>query len=118
MTDFSVQSFNGDGTELSFTSVDGGTFANSFANNGRVMLYVKNNDSNSTTVKFKFTGTVDGQSVTNKSFTLSANTDGIYGPFERQYYNNSNGDVEVEFTNTTSVTAAAIQPNEFTPLSK
>ncbi|PWG13902.1 hypothetical protein DF268_08515 [Streptomyces sp. V2] len=64
---------------------------NSVANDGRVVLVVKNTNASSTarTVTFAFTKTVDGQAVTARAETIPAGETQVFGPFPPTDYGTS-----------------------------
>lgn len=63
-----------------------------FTNDGRTFLHVKNTNGAARTVTLVVSKTVDGQTVTNPTVTIPADTgDKIIGPFPKGYYNQSDG---------------------------
>jgi len=116
MADIPVTGFTGDGTSITYTSVNSG--GDTVSNNGRVLLLFQNGSGSDYDITFTTTTTVDGEDVADKTVTVPANGDYVAGPFERQFYNNSNGKIDISYSGTTSLTVAAVQPNEFIPLNK
>ncbi|MET8978552.1 hypothetical protein ABZX85_23330 [Streptomyces sp. NPDC004539] len=64
---------------------------NGVANDGRVILIVKNTNASAVarTVTFAFTKTVDGQAVTSRAETIPAGETQVFGPFPPTDYGTS-----------------------------
>ena len=84
-----------DTTTTQTTAVaDGGHVnGNSFVNDGRVVLSIRNG-AVARTLYVYIPATVDGQAVTRQEYTVLANTDGWVGPFTTGVYNTITGIVE------------------------
>lgn len=109
--ELTVQQIDRDGLEATYSSAnaDGNHFDNQADH--RTFLHVKNDDGSDHTVTLTVQETVDGQSVTNPTVTVTAGEERFIGPFPASIYNSS-GQVYVEFDAVTSVTVAAIRlPN-------
>ena len=79
------------------------------ANDGRVMLHIKNTDASLCTVTVEVTPVVDGLAVPDRTFTVPATTgDVMAGPFPPSVYNAS-GKLRVSYSNITALTHAAIR---------
>lgn len=82
----------------------------SFANNGRTFIHVKNGGAASITV------TVDSQQSCSQGFdhdvavAVPAGAERMIGPFNQARFNDANGNVLVFYSAVTSVTVAAINP--------
>lgn len=108
MADINKFNFYTDGTEISFSSASSG---DTLLNNGEMIVIVQNNGSSSREITFATTATVEGETVSDKTVTLSADTTGIYGPFDKQNFNNDNGKIDISYSDTTSVNIAAVRPS-------
>lgn len=83
----------------------------SFANDGRIFLHVKNSDSSShvTTVASQ-KPTVPGYTPANNAVTVPITTgDKIIGPFDPTVWNDADGKVQVTYAAVTGMTVAAIR---------
>lgn len=78
-----------------------------FANNGRVFLYVQNASGSSLTLTVATPNTVDGLAVADLTATVATAKDHIIGPFPPGVYNDGSGLVSV--TVDQSVTIMAIR---------
>lgn len=105
MAELSGNSFFTDGTELGLVSASSG--GDTFGNSGRVLFIAQNGDSSSTDITFVTTATVEGEAVSDKTVTLSANSTGIYGPFDKEVYSNN---VTVNYSSVTSLSVAVVTP--------
>jgi len=81
---------------------------NSFTNDGKVILYIKNGGDSPVTV------TIDSQHLCNYGFdhnvvvVIPATEERIIGPFRQDRFNDATGKVVVAYSGVTSVTVAAI----------
>lgn len=110
MAELDINGFRTDGTDVGFVSASSG--GDKFSNNGRILFLVKNGDSSSKDVTFTTSIEVEGESVSDKTVTVAAGATRIFGPFDQQVYNDSNGQVVVNYSAVTSVEVAAVQPSE------
>lgn len=87
-----------------------GTNGNKFFANGKTLLRVKNAAGSQITVTVNTTRTVEGLAVADDTFTVAATTgDVVYSGFSDIFHQNEAGEVHVEFSSATSVTAQVIQ---------
>ncbi len=88
------------------------TDGNSFANDGKVLLHVKNTGSQ-ITLTVAAVAKLAGVSLTNPAIVIPATTgDKMIGPFDPTVFNQAAGVVYVTYTAVTGVTIAAIRlPN-------
>jgi hypothetical protein len=91
-----------------FAAVDAAN-GNKFTNDGRCCLYVKNGGVGSIDVTIDTPGTVDGNAVANLVVAVGAGVNKLIGPFPPGIYNQSDGNVNVDYSGGTSVTAAVIR---------
>jgi hypothetical protein len=111
MTELPVQGFSTDGTQVNYSSAS--DFGDEFPNNGKVLFIVKNESGDDTDVTFNTEITVEGEGVDNKVKTVSSNSTRIFGPFDQEVYDGDDGNVTASnYTNTTGVFVAAVQPND------
>ena len=109
--ELTVQEVSRDGLEATYAAAnaDGNHFDNQADN--RTFLHVKNGDGDDHVVTLSIQETVDGQTVTNPTVTVTAGEARLIGPFPAPIYNTS-GQVYVAYDAVTSVTVAAIRlPN-------
>lgn len=83
--------------------------SDSFANDGRTYLHVKNGSAGSLTVTITLAQTVDGQTPAAKTFTVAAGVERVIGPFPPTVYNDANGRVVVAYSATTTITAGTFR---------
>jgi len=82
---------------------------NQFANDGVCFLYVKNGGAQ-ITVTISTPGTVDGLAIADLVVTVPATTgERMIGPFPAGIYNQSDGNVYVDWSSVTSVTAGVFR---------
>jgi hypothetical protein len=80
-----------------------------FANNGEVLLIIKNDDVSTHYFTVTTPATYYGMAVADLYFTITASGEEIAGPFAPNLYNDSDGDVAIAVSSHTSTTAAAIR---------
>jgi len=90
---------------LEAANVDG----NKIANDGRILLHVKNGGASPITVTVQTPGTVDGLSVSDMTIVVTNAEERFIGPFPPGIYNQSDGSVYVDYSAVTSVTVAALR---------
>jgi hypothetical protein len=80
---------------------------NSIPNNdGQILLIVKTVGTGCV-VTVDTPGTVDGNAIANKTYTLGTNAERHIGPFPPNVYNQADGSVYLDFDSVTSVTLSA-----------
>lgn len=83
---------------------------NQFANDGMCFLYVKNGSGSSINVTISTPGNVDGLAVADLVVAVPATTgERMIGPFPPGIYNQSDGNVYVDYSSGTSVTAGVFR---------
>lgn len=107
-TALTVQQIVRTGLNATFAAADG-TNQNQFANDGRTYLHVKNGGGSSINVTIDTPGSVDGLAVSNLVVAVPNGGERIIGPFPTNIYNQTDGNVYVDWSAVTSVTAAAIR---------
>lgn len=85
------------------------THGNKFIANERTILRVKNGSGAQITVTVNTNRTIDGLTLPDDSFTVAASADVFYTGFTRSFWQNSDREVHVEFSATSSVTVAVYQ---------
>lgn len=78
-------------------------------NDGKTVLRVNNKSGEATKVTIKTPNTVGGNAIADKEVEVIAGEERIIGPFERDTYNNVDGNLEVTFSKITEVTVAALK---------
>ena len=78
---------------------------------------VKNGSGSSITLTLNYGtgGTIDGQTLANRTVTIVAGDTIIVGPFPTVLYQDSTGNVSVTYSAVTSVTVLVIQPQGLSP---
>lgn len=97
------------GTTLVAADV-GGT--DKWLNTGKEFVYVNNGNGSSLVVTLQYngpSGSVDGQSLTNKTVTIATGKSDVIGPFPTAFYNDSNGFCTLGWSVTSSVKLAVLQ---------
>lgn len=77
-------------------------------NNGKMWLHVVNDDASPTTVTVETTKTINGLAVADLAVTVPAGEQRTIGPFNKDTFDNGDGEVKVTFSNVTSVTFAVL----------
>lgn len=81
-----------------------------FVNDGKTVLHFKKTGAGAATITVVTPGTVDGQAVADKTFSVPATTgDKFAGPWPRDIYNDSAGKVEFTTSDGVGLTAAVLQ---------
>jgi len=81
----------------------------SFANDGRVFLYVRNTGA-AKTLTMTTPNTVQGLAIADQTATITATTgDQMFGPFPPSLYNNSDGTVYVDLDTVTSASIGVVR---------
>lgn len=107
MAELTVQQIDRDGTTPSFSNAAGG--GDTFDNDGKTYLHVKNGGAGSITV------TINSQKQCDQGFdhdltvNINAGAEALIGPFPPDRFNDDNGEVNVSYSGTTSVTVAAFR---------
>jgi len=109
MAEYTVQTIGRSGLDISDAELTAVSASDTFENDGSTFLLVKNGSGGSLTVTFTITETVDGQSVTDRTLAVADGEIYLAGPFPKGQYNDSNGDVTVGYSATTSVKALAMK---------
>jgi hypothetical protein len=82
---------------------------NKFTNDGRTWIEIINGAGTTLTVTFITNGTYNVQAVAypiaDLAPTIAGTTTKVFGPFDKTLFNDSNGDVNVDFSSGTTVTA-------------
>jgi hypothetical protein len=82
----------------------------SVANDGRMVLEVKNTSASSVNVTVQTPGSIDGLAIADLVVAVPAtNGDKIIGPFQPGIYNQPDGTIYVDFSAVASVTVAALR---------
>lgn len=95
------------GLETAYAAVDQPN-GEQFANNGRMFLHVKNGAGSDITVTVTTPNTVDGLAIADQDIVVTAGEERMIGPFPPGIYN-SDGNVLVDYSSGTSVTAALLR---------
>lgn len=106
MAQLTINSSTVAGKAVTFSAAAVG--GDSFANNGMTLLHVKNGGAGSVTV------TVNSQKTCNYGFdhdisvAVAAGEERVIGTFDRERFNDNDGNVQVTYSGVTSVTVSAI----------
>lgn len=97
-------SLTGVATNLQAVSV-----ADEFANDGNTFLDVNNGSGSSINVTFTTPGTVGGVAIENPVIAVAAGARKRIGPFNPSVFNAADGNVDVAFSATTTITAEPVK---------
>lgn len=109
MAAITIQQMVPTGLEATYAAASAG--GDTFANDGKTFLHVKNGDVSDKTVTIAST-VIDppaGTAAANIAVVVTAGEERMIGPLNQNGYNNANGDVAVTYSAVTSVTVAAIR---------
>lgn len=116
MADLTIHNVSEDGANVTFASASAG--GDAAFNDGRTMLLINNGSGSSVTI----TVTAQTTSVEKPDFgdltkpnatcAVPAGETQPFGPFSPEAFNDSNGDIAITYSATTSVTIAAIKPED------
>lgn len=106
-TELTVQQVVQDGTDPSFASAiaDGHSFAWSKV----AWVHVVNDDASSKTITIPTPQTVAGLAVADHTVDVPAGEERLIGPFARDTFRQSDGQVHIDYSATTSVTVAVFR---------
>ena len=102
-----VQDVERSGLEPSYEAANGD--GDAFENNGRVVFHAKNGSGGAITLTFQTPGMVDGLAVADRTVSIPAGEERMCGVFPPSDYNQSDGDVYVDYSGVTSLTVAALR---------
>ena len=91
------------------TNLQAVSSADEFANDGRTFLDVNNGSGSSVTVTFTTPGTVGGIAIENPANAVAAGARKRFGPFDPSVFNAADGNVDVAFSATTTITAEPVR---------
>lgn len=80
-----------------------------FVNNGRIMLHIKNGGASPITVTIVSAKTCNFGFQHDITVTINASSEKMIGPFPPERFNNDSGMVQVNYSAVTSVTVAALE---------
>ena len=78
-------------------------------NDGTVFLYINNADASSTDVTAVTQIKVDDEDVADKTITVGASDDALFGPFPKETYDDANDRVKFTYSKVTSLTVQALK---------
>jgi len=104
-TALTVQQITRAGLSPTYTAVDQPN-GNSFPNDGREQIHIKNGGGGSLTVTIKRNYNVDSAAVPDLSITVPAGQERKSGPFPTDWFNQLDGNVYVDWSVGTTVTAS------------
>lgn len=113
MADFTVETLAEDVLAATYNTADAG--GDSFTNDGRTFIHVKNGDASGITVTVtaqRTSGAVEDMGVLAKSDAtgaVAANGDAFFGPFPVRAFNDGAGKAAIGYSAVTSVTVAIIR---------
>lgn len=96
-------------TGLNFTAEAAAGGGDSFTNDGKQFLYIKNGGGSPITLTVVTQQQVDGLAVADKTYTIGAGEEWMIGPFPTATYNDSNGRVQLTYSGVTSVTVKPVK---------
>ena len=110
MAVLTVNTFNRDSADVAALLVAAGASGDSFANTGAEFVIIKNTNASTRTITLDIQSLVDGQVVTDRTFTLGATTGlRIFGPFPTGIYNDGNNRANISYSSNTDVTVAVFK---------
>lgn len=113
MATLNTQTFDESGTDLTMSGASAG--GDQFANNGNRYLIISNGDASSkdvtvtaqnTSYEFGVSGKVTKE---DQVLSVTAGSVGIMGPFPKSAFNDSSGNVQITYSDVTSVEVAVIE---------
>jgi hypothetical protein len=113
MATLSVESITESGVNATYNSAAGG--GDQFANNGEVILHIKNSDASSHTVTVTAQqtshtiGNVGSVTKSSASVAVPASGERFLGPFPTYAFNDSSGMAQITYTSATGMTVAVIK---------
>lgn len=107
MAELTVQEITRDGLTPSMENA--ASEGDSFNNNGRTFLWIKDTGTTAPTVTIEIQETVDGQGVTDPTVAVGSGEERLIGPFPTSIYNDDDDLVQVSYDDETDVEVAAIR---------
>ena len=103
-----LQSIVRGGLEPAYTAANAD--GHSVTNDGkRTFVHVNNGSGSEVTITIDTPGTVDGLAISDREVAVPAGEERMIGPFPTDWYNQSDGTVHVDYSDTTSVTIGAFK---------
>lgn len=102
-----VQEINRLAITPSFAAAAGG--GDTFPNDGRTYLHIKNGGGSSITLTVTTQLTVDGKALADDSITVTNGQERIVGPFPPGIYNDASNQVSLGYSGVTSVTVGVFR---------
>lgn len=109
MADIAVLQVTTSGLRVDNALVAAASGGDTFSNDGRVMLFVRNGGGSAITVTVDAVASVQGEPVSDRAVSIPAGQDFLLGPFPTQVFNNDQGKVSVAYSSVTSVTVRPIR---------
>ena len=106
-TELTAQTIDNDGMEPSYESANGD--GEEFANDGNVFIHAKNASGGAIVLTFKTPATVSGVDIDEVEVSIPAGEERMVGPFDPAVFNQSDGNVDLDFDGVTSLTIAAFK---------
>lgn len=107
MAVITVQDVTAAGITPSYVAASAG--GDSFTNNGRTMLHIKNGGTSSITVTIVSARTCNFGFQHDLTVTINASSEKMIGPFAPERFNNDSAMMQVNYSAVTSVTVAALE---------
>lgn len=111
MAELTVEEMDLNGLSATYNSA--ASDGDSFLNDGRTFLHVKNGDSVSHTITIAVQNTISiggvTLSISDPTVTVAAGEDQFIGPLDRDWFNDDNKMVQISYDAVTSVTVAVIK---------
>ena len=107
MAALTVQTVTNTGTEVTYAAAAGG--GDTFVNDGRTYLHVKNGGGSPITVTINSQENCNYGSDHNIAVIVANGSEKIIGFFSKKRFNNTGGAVEVTYSGVTTVTVAAVK---------
>jgi hypothetical protein len=107
MADLTVQTSDLDGLVVSYDAATGG--GDTFDNDGKTVLHVKNGGGSPVTVTVAAVLACNRGTLHDSVTSVAAGAEAMIGPFDKQFFTASTGKASVAYSGVTSVTVAAIK---------
>ena len=72
-------------------------------------MHVKNGDASPTTLTAQTPAKAGGMDIAEQAIVIAAGAEGIVGPFPTAYFNQTDGQVYLNWSNVTSITFAVVR---------
>lgn len=96
------------GASIDAAAVAANAGGDTFKNDGKTFLYIRNDSAGSITLTLSATPTPAGLTITPPTIVVAATSTVLAGPFDPAYMNDANGNISITYSGVTTLTICPI----------